>query len=685
MKATILIVFLLLISHSISHAAEETSSQNPFSEDELLLWGNSKVFTATKFSIPLRMVPAIVTIITEDEIRYSGARDLFDVLNTVPGLAVHMNWIGVKTVEVRGINTHNTEKLLILMNGHRLNAPFFGSATRAYDDLPVDNIKRIEVIRGPGSALYGANAFSGVVNIITKEAADSKGLKVTAGAGSFNTKRYNLLYGGETELFSISASLSYLTTDGDQLTVNADQATFYDNLFGTPKTSMAPGKTDDWKNKYDFGFNITAGDFRFDLHHTKKKRGPYVGVNYALNDETKEFVEQTFGHLKYQKTISHDLTLTANAYMDRFEVDYQWEIFPEGYAGVFPDGLLGEPMMKNRTLGTEWQLDYLIRDHFLTFGAVYEDIKQYDIRTFGNFNSNTGAPLPGGFQEITDTFNFNRNVDRHIWALYLQDSWSISRNIDLTLGIRHDNYDDIGSTTNPRVGLVWGFNPNGNFKLLYGSAFRAPNFEELYNANNPAVIGNPNLRPEEIETYEASINYRFPSNVSTVLTYFRNTLKKQIILNPSSTMFENKGATDTNGIEAEIKFERQQHYAYANYSYQHSTDRSTGTRVPFTAMHRGNIGVNIAITPYINLNANLNLVGKRPRESGDPRSDLPSYSLLDTTLLISNHTKDTSLRISAHNLLDKHYQDPAAAEAQLPGDFPRDGRQIMVELSHHFQ
>jgi len=485
----------------------------------------------------------------------------------------------------------------------------------------------------------------------------------------------------------MSASLSYITSDGDKLSVDEDPVTFKD-----PASSMAPGKTDDWKNKYDFTLNLKAGDFRFDFHHTQKKRGPYIGVGYALNDETNEYLEHTFGHLQYQKIITSNLTLTANAYVDRFELDYDWEIYPEGFnggMGGFPDGMRGEPMMKNRTLGTEWQLDYLLGKHFITAGAVYEDIKQYDIKLNANFNSNTGAPLPGGFQDITDVRNYNQNTDRHIWALYLQDSWSMSKDVELTFGVRHDDYDDVGSTTNPRVGLVWAFNANGELKLLYGSAFRAPNFEELYNDNNPVVIGNPNLKPEEVATYEASISYRFPNNISTTLTYFHNEIEEQIVLNSGSNMFENRGGTDTDGIEAEVKIKKRRHYAYANYSYQHSVDKRTDDRIPFTAMHRGNIGFNAVINPYVNFNVNLGLVGERRREKSDSRNDLPSYALLDAALVISDVIKNASFKISAHNLLDKNYQDPtpdpALALDPLPGDFPRDGRQVMVEASYYFE
>ena len=125
MMKTMILTVLLMVSYQNSiFAADQAFPDEAFFEDDALSWDEEAIFTATKFSIPMRRAPAVATVITDDEIRNSGARDLFDILNRVPGLAVHQNWIGVKTVEVRGIDSINTEKLLFMMNGHRLNAPF---------------------------------------------------------------------------------------------------------------------------------------------------------------------------------------------------------------------------------------------------------------------------------------------------------------------------------------------------------------------------------------------------------------------------------------------------------------------------------------------------------------------------------------------------------------------------------
>ncbi len=136
--------------------------------------------TATKRKISTRKAPAIATVITADEIKNMGARDLTDVLKTVPGFGVSINEWGVNMFEVRGIKTTGSEKILVMTDGHRLNESYTGSGLcLTFNDLSVEKIRQIEIIRGPGSALYGANAFTAVINIITKDADDADEPSVT--------------------------------------------------------------------------------------------------------------------------------------------------------------------------------------------------------------------------------------------------------------------------------------------------------------------------------------------------------------------------------------------------------------------------------------------------------------------------------------------------------------------------
>lgn len=209
MKKCILLMFVLFFLVSNICTAQESIKEesltdeqkmeqvrkyfeSPYQEEDFFRT-DRLLLTATKRNIPVRKAPAIATVITQDEIRYMGARNLRDVLKTIPGIGVSRNEFGIFMYEVRGIRTQLSEKILVMIDGHTVNKSIItGSALyRIFDDMPVKNIKRIEIIRGPGSALYGANAFVAVINIITRNAVDISGVELTGGGGSFDTGSIN--------------------------------------------------------------------------------------------------------------------------------------------------------------------------------------------------------------------------------------------------------------------------------------------------------------------------------------------------------------------------------------------------------------------------------------------------------------------------------------------------------------
>ncbi len=208
MIRVLLSVFLILQSFClISYAFETSELESKTAEELLLFFEEEELVIATRYKTPVRKAPAIATVITAREIRNMGARNLMDVFNTVSSIGISIDEFGRDMFEVRGIRTNTSEKILVMIDGHRLNEVYTGSAlANVYNDLPVENIKQVEIIRGPGSALYGANAFVAVINIITKDAADTDGIGVNAAGGSFNTKNINILSGGSYKGIVISGS-----------------------------------------------------------------------------------------------------------------------------------------------------------------------------------------------------------------------------------------------------------------------------------------------------------------------------------------------------------------------------------------------------------------------------------------------------------------------------------------------
>ncbi len=684
------VVFLLstflLFSPTQLHAEEATETGEeevmaqadfPFAEEDPQLWGEEEmIFSATKYMKRLREAPAIASVITAEQIRNMGARNLLDVLKTVPGIGTMVaktNGQGLDAIESRGISTYQSQRILIMMDGHRLNNVFTGGATFHNEDLMVENIKRVEVIRGPGSALHGANAFVAVINIVTKKASDIDGIDITTGGGSFGTQHYNIMAGKEFSGIEIVGWMDYMDTNGPELFVPSDSI-------------GRSGFTHDWKEKYDLGLKLSYGDFSLLTRYQNTDKGPYIGVLNALNNESVLEADHFLGELKYKHDFGDKLHLLVKAYYDQFHYWSYWQAYPKAFAPPYPGGLVGIPQNRTRTIGSEIQLDYYLWDNnTITAGALYEYNMQYDTAHTTNFDPNTGAPF-ASLTNITSTANWNTNEERSVKAFYIQDVWKFTPNLEGTFGFRFDKYSDVGSTINPRIALVWNFLPNANLKLLYATAFRAPTFEEMYNMNNAAATGNSDLTPERIKSYEAAIGYQFNSNYSLSMNYFHNDIKEIISLQPIPTGFqyENSGGATVDGIEMEFKanFEGS-NYGYANYCFQYPVDSETGKRLYGAPNHRGNIGINLGLTKHLNLNSNLLVVGPRPREMGDTRSTLGGYEVLDLTLIIKEFYKTAEIRASIHNLLDEEYSDPTPMNT-VARDYPRAGINFRIDVRYRF-
>lgn len=649
--------------------------------EEMLLFFEEKdlIVTATKHPQRLQEAPAIATVITADEIKKMGARDLVDVLKTLPGIGITKGYFGLEEIEVRGIKTVYSEKVKLLIDGHSVNTNANGNATWAFGDLALDNVKRLEVIRGPGSALYGSSAFSGVINVITKDGKDIDGVIVSGGGGSFDTSKVNILAGKSVSDLDVAFSMDYLYTNGARLKINSDSVN-------------KSGNTDDFKDKIDLDLKLAYKDWGFHSKYIAKKRGPYLGATYALNDESEVDLWQYFGELSCKNDINENTVINAKAYVDELKWDAFWKLYSENavpppfsFLGPWPNGMKANPSLRERSLGAEFQIDYKLSGaNQLTFGLVGEEKKQFDIAYKTNYNPLTFVPFPSGsVQDVSATGNWNQEKIMDIWAVYIQDVWDIASNAGLTLGIRHDNYSDFGATTNPRAALVWKYLEGWDAKFLYGTAFRAPSYVELYNINNPSVLGNPDLKAETMETYEVSIGYESKSDTRARITYFNNIIKDMIQLDPPTapSTFVNKGGARVQGIEAEIKKDfKKDAYIYTNYTYQWPKDDETGKRLPDVPTHKGNLGGNVGLTKYLNANLNIFASWERPRVDGDPRDAVPAYALVDLTFIAKNFYRDLELRASAHNLLDKKYAD----SAPIQDDLPREGASMMIEALYRF-
>lgn len=702
--ACLSLVVGLSINGTVQGAEESAREQNQLvaqnsqadNKDLLMFVEEQDLVTATKRPTTLRKAPAIATIISADEIRNMGARNLEDVLKMVPGFGISTNEWGTHMIEVRGIRTGASEKILVMVDGHSLNRNTNGSALvyNVANYIPMENIRQVEVIRGPGSALYGNSAFVATINIITRNAEEINGLEIKAGGGSFDTYKGNLV-GGKAigDKLTISGSLDHYQTSGPKLTVESD------SLTGTP-FSLAPGTPDLRSKNTDAFLKVGYGDISFRGGYQTKKEMFYIGIVSALTDDSYNDIDNYWGELAYNMRIADGLTSNMKLFYDHYGQDANVKIYPNGFAGVFPYGMIGKPLLKNQTIGGEFQVSWdIFKGNHLIAGFSFEELRQYDTKQLANFDPTPGPTLGTPLGPVQEVVNWNKDATRQIFATYLQDEWQLPAQVNLTAGVRYDHYSDFGDTVNPRFGLVWSFLENADLKLLYGQAFRAPNFQELYNIYNPVVVGNPNLKPERIKTYEAGLAWRFSRLFAANVNYFYSTINDQIGWEPSTTpgtaaVNVNLSKSETQGVEFGANGAYGPDlYWKLSYSWQDPRDAATNKRLPYVPSQRASGSVNYTLSKYVNLHSDVLWTGPRPRPQGDTRPEMPDYTTVDLAVTLKNFLKTLEIQATVRNLFDKRYSDPdtssgasnlAGTGPKVPGDFPREGISGFVTASYKF-
>lgn len=670
------------------------------------------VITASRVKEDIRRSASSITVITDEQIRKMGARHLMDVIKTVPGMSYRYRSDGHYKFDTRGISKNGGQDILLMVNSHPLNENYTGGGTWTHDTMIVDNIKRIEVIRGPGSAMYGANAFSGVVNIITKDAKDIDGVQATAGAGSDDTQQYNLLMGKVFNEFEVAFNFNYMTTDGYGPYIEKDAQTGYDAYFGSlipgyQPASNAPGEGGGGDEKYDVALNLKFKGFTLDGKYVDRKRTPILNALSSIEENNEDTFTDYYINLKYERRVLDNLSLYGkiyynyNEYAPRVETPENAAFFkpdPSSPIGLSPflfeDGILAEFSIENRRTGGEIQMTYdFSESNTLVAGFTYENMEQFDVEYSANFlytpYSGVLIPLPQ-MTNLTGDDMLITEADREFMAFFFQDLWDLRDNLRLTLGARYDDYSDFGNSFNPRAGIVWEYIPNYDLKVLYGRAFRAPTFQELYMQNNPSQVGNKDLDPEVVDTYEVSTGAQIKSFKGRI-TGFYSTIKDSIINVQNAEglyVFQNADELESKGFELEMSYNfSDKTYIGMNYTYQHAVNTDTDERLHLRPRQKGNVMANVELFDWLNWYAEYHFQYDFTRKAGDNRDDPEGFGIVNTTLIAKDFLKDyegLELRASFYNLFDEDYSYPSSSASTIPGDLPMPGFSFFAEVRYSF-
>jgi len=664
-----------------------------------------EVEIATGRTQSVAKAPAVTTVITADDIARIGARNIDEVLETVPGLQVEYSSFAQRSLYVmRGVESVSSPEMLMMINGVPITRLEGGDRGLIWQGMTVRAIQRIEVIRGPGSAVYGADAFSGVINIITKTAADIEKNRVGVSLSSFDTQEVWTVAGYQQQDFAVAASAAYQSSGGHKGIIGADGQTELDGLInipaGLPPASLAPDTVHAAYRRLDAHLDLSKGHWRWlSTYQGQFGTEMVVGFDSALDPDADMQDKRLNTQLSYQNAeFSENWEVRASAtYTDARSRTNLLQVYPPGTAlpgpsgGLifYPEGILVRANYAERHAFFDTSAFYKgFNQHTVRIGAGYahQDLHKVEYGTNRGFDAQDRFITPAeGIVDLTDTpaAVYPEEV-RKSWYLFAQDAWQFAKAWELTAGIRYDRYSDFGSTTNPRLALVWQVTPQLTSKLLYGRAFRAPSFRELYVRNNENSLGNPDLKPEVMDNWEWVFDWQPSPQQRFALNLYRFDIEDKIIVdfivNPNAPgVTLNRDSWRGEGFELEGKWQLTPDWLFRfNYSYAKAEQNDYPTAYyPVKQLY---LQASWQFAPDWLWSWQARRLIDIRREAGDFRPQPANETFFDTNLWHQGNAWDVKLGV--RNLLDA--KDYTPSNPSIPGDMPLSGRTVFVQIEYQF-
>ncbi len=641
------ILVLLLVAGALPLAAQEKKSVEDLTLEELLA---TEIQVASRKEQSLREAPGIVTVITEEEIRNSGARDLIDLLRLVPGFDFGVDVQGVVGAAMRG-NWGHEGKILLLLDGEEMNEALY-STLQFGNRFPLSQLDHIEIVRGPGSAIYGGNAELGVINLITKSAAKLGGLNVSLLHG-FNGglgmhSRADVGYGAVSGAMSYSGIASI--SDGRRST--RDFTDFNGDTYNMRYNSDLDERL------VDVRFALSNFKTRFTAEHYRSTERDQFGENlprptsldfnswyaeaalvHALSDHLVLTPRFSFRHQTPWK--EHDEFFFYDKSVDRAQGDVTLEYEPSGALNV------------------------------LSGVSYFQDHAKADAQTAADL-------FPNGKESI----NY-QNLAVFSQAIF---STSVGK---FTAGARYEHHSAFGSSFVPRLAMTRVLG-RMHFKALASRAFRAPGIENI------RLSANNDIRPEKTTAYELEAGYQLNEQMIITGNVFDTKIHNPIVYFVNSDTdqegYVNFPRTGTRGLELEYRVRSSWGYLTTSYSYYRANDN----RVPDYNTSAGNYLLGFSPRKLamaasfkvgdVRVNPSVVWLGQRYGYTSAGESDAGTPHRIGSTplanLYFSHHIAGTKLRVGAgvFNLLDRKYayiQPYNSFHAPLPSE----DREIVVRVT----
>ncbi len=610
---------------------------------------NDKMGVGSHIGLSSRETPGIVTVITAQEIRDLGARDFIDVMRLVPGFDFASDVDFAVGPTIRG-NWAMEGKMLLIIDGVKYNdllfqTLFFGN------HIAVDQLERVEIIRGPGSAIYGGTAEYGVINITTKGAAGLNGISATTSYGAYSNDMARQNIGLSVGKHIGNVMLDFTAHTGRANRSNSTYTPMYDDFAGTIDLTQGRGNIKPAFISAGLSWQGLKARVLFD---------DYNWSSYYFDIQNKLVT----GTLQYDKKIGKRLTLTPQlSYTNQLPWHYKKSLYvEEGYGYDYK-------VRAERTTATLTAGYRASRRLYLTAGAEWYQERATDLLKVENF----GDVDQVAYQNFAA---FGEALLKHRLAT-------------VTAGLRIDHHSAYGSAMAPRFAITKHVN-RWHFKGLASGAYRAPGIENINLSDG--------IKPERTSTFELETGYQFTKDMLLAVNLFTLKTKDVIVYYYSGDEegYENFAQIGSRGIELVYQLRRPVWFANLTYSFSRASENNAVEAYKVEGQDHLNVGIaahkatlhgGYNITRQLSLNPSMVLIGERFGYQAFNAEDVPQLERFAPILLANLHLQyknllpGLSLSVGVHNLLDEEnnfLQAYNGEEAPVPGP----GREFTAKASY---
>lgn len=625
-----------------------------------------EVRTASRYLQPALEAPAAVSVVTAEDIRTFGYRNLAEILASMRGLYLSYDrsyhYLGMRGFSTPG--DYNT-RVLLLVDGVRFNDNLYDQAPIGTDfPIDIDLIERVEFVPGPSAAVYGANAFFGVLNIITREGQHLKGAQVSTELGSHGYAKLRWTVGTVDEHggdWLLSASRA--TARGDDL---------YFPSFDTASQNHGWAQGLDYDRSTTLFAKMRRDGVTLSLSHGERTKGlPTAAFSQVFNDPRSRVADSsTRLSAEYAGQVRPALHFTARIQGGRYH-------YVGDYVYDYPPVTANRDIGSGRWIGSELQwVSTALQRHKISWGVDYR--RDLDIT---QRNMDLGS----------DARYLDKSSTGDVLGIYLQDEVALRSDLVLHAGLRWGKHSDSKGSLHPRLGLVYLVGPATALKLLYGTAYRPPNaYERDYRVDTPGgTVSTTSLRSERIRTTEMVLEHAPSAATRMLITVFKSEVSHLLALGDAPQAdrltFSNAAGAGVYGMEAEMerRLGTDSRFRLA-YSWQRARDTATrealanSSRYLLKAQWSSAIGDTNAV-PWARGRYGVEAIGIGPRRTLASR--LPAHAV--TNLTYVTRVAGTEVSVGVYNLFDKRYAGPASFEIR-EDSIAQDGRTYRLKLTYAF-